>query len=233
VRYVFGCLPLDAARLLDAYSNTFSRDDAVTIVVEQVYSVYPLRCTIHTIHTKRRSHAGDVLQHFAHMLPTMRTMCAQRFPLATFADVRQPGLVLPHDCKQPGDEPGGEPKPEPEPEVGALGCQQPHQPQLPKIQSRLWSMRQDGQCSSKILYVGDRDGFVICSLILKHTSASFYSFDPSRHQEAIREETNANNRALRGRYFCVEKAKEAEVLLFCDIACVLPCSYCAEHDVLP
>jgi diphthamide biosynthesis enzyme Dph1/Dph2-like protein len=68
----------------------------------------------------------------------------------------------------------------------------------------------------------------MCSMMLKNSNdCRFFSYNPNppaadapRQQghgpgpgqrPALREETPTVNRALRGRYFCIEKAKEAEV----------------------
>ena len=64
-----------------------------------------------------------------------------------------------------------------------------------------------------LLYIGDGDDFVMCSMILKHTDTRFFSYDPSCAAPKMREESAGVNRSLRGRYFCIEKAKEAVRLL--------------------
>ena len=88
-----------------------------------------------------------------------------------------------------------------------------------KLESRLWVTDMNRHCAQNLLYVGSRDSFVMCSMILKQTAATFYSYDPCS-SSVVTEESVPINRALRGRYFCIEKAKEAEVR--CTYARVLP-----------
>lgn len=169
-------------------------------------------------------------QHFAHLVPEMRRMWASRFPKAVFADVSDPGLVWPRapervpsklwcarivrwrkymaltssNCSR------STPDAEPEPEWESGHCQWPATSKSDsdgRKRRHLWTVGH--MCTSKLLYLGDRDGFIICSLILKHTDTAFFSYDPA--VAVVREETAAVNRTLRGRYFCIEKAREAEV----------------------
>jgi hypothetical protein len=126
----------------------------------------------------------------------------------------------------PEPEPGLKTEPEPEPESpsepsqpGAMQVASEEDEETPnqaasrgahKLQTKVWTTAQDGVCARRVLYVGDRDSFVMCSMMLKQTTTAFYSYDPEQHSK-VREESWAVNRALRGRYFCVEKAKEAQV----------------------
>ena len=97
-----------------------------------------------------------------------------------------------------------EPEPEPEPEVEP----EPEAGPGPEPGPKMW--RVDPSVTT-LLYIGDGDDFVMCSMILKHTDTRFFSYDPSCAAPKMREESAAVNRSLRGRYFCIEKAKEAEV----------------------
>ena len=146
----------------------------------------------------------------------MREAWAAEFPQVQFADIEDPGLVLPNP--QRATEPEAEPEPEPEPEPVPEPVPEPEpEPEVepepeagpgPEPGPKMW--RVDPSVTT-LLYIGDGDDFVMCSMILKHTDTRFFSYDPSCAAPKMREESAAVNRSLRGRYFCIEKAKEAEV----------------------
>mgnify|MGYP001384484001 CR=1 FL=1 len=77
-------------------------------------------------------------------------------------------------------------------------------PTIPDFECDVW-------CYEDKLGQGDDYPQADGSMILKHTDTRFFSYDPSCAAPKMREESAAVNRSLRGRYFCIEKAKEAEV----------------------
>ena len=199
VRYVFGKMPLDVQLFRNAFAHSFAKSDTVTVVCEQPY---------------------------CHRIEEMRRLWADEFPHVQFAEARTPGLVFPSatrsaakaaasapvrpraDAAPLPSEPELAPEPEPELDTGTT------------TRRAMWAVSPDVR---QLVYVGDGESFVMCSTMLKNSNrCQFYSYNPNKvtppkksGQQAgeglLREETPTVNRALRGRYFCIEKAKEAEV----------------------
>ncbi len=183
VRYVFGKTPLDVQLFRSAFASTFAKSDVVTVVCEQPY---------------------------CHRIEEMRALWAEDFPHVHFAEARAPGLVFPSGAG-PASEPAAAAAPEPEPE--------PELDTSTTMRGAMWAVHPDVR---QLVYIGDGESFVMCSMMLKNSNrCQFYSYNPntvtpkqSGHhggEGLLREETPTVNHALRGRYFCIEKAKEAEV----------------------
>ena len=143
-------------------------------------------------------------QPYCHMIEKMRALWADDFPHVHFAEARTPGLVFPSGTR-PTSESASEPEPEPELDTCTT------------TRGAMWAVHPDVR---QLVYVGDGESFVMCSMMVKNSNrCQFYSYNPTtvtpEQQQAgeglLREETPAVNHALRGRYFCIEKAKEAEV----------------------
>jgi diphthamide biosynthesis protein 2 len=143
-------------------------------------------------------------QPYCHRIEEMRALWTEDFPHVHFAEARAPGLVFPSATG-----PASEPEPEPEPELDTSTT----------MRGAMWGVHPDVR---QLVYVGDGESFVMCSMMLKNSNhCQFYSYNPNTvtskqtGQQAgeglLREETPTVNHALRGRYFCIEKAKEAEV----------------------
>jgi diphthamide biosynthesis protein 2 len=110
-------------------------------------------------------------QALMHHLLDLRRVWGKFFPNVVFADVRAPGLVYPQS--EASSDPTSTVELEPQPELAS---------HIAFARSNIWSMPSGSLAGvdqrHRLLYVGNRSSFIVCTMILKHTDADVYSYTP-------------------------------------------------------